>query len=971
MQAQAEQKKANALLLCLSMETVRVVKNLGLSADEMKNSISIMNALELHIRGQVNETVARRDLRKRTQEAGETVNDFVVALRNLVTTCNFCNEECEQKAIRDQLIEGLEDGDAVEDLLKEKDLTLTQAIDLATAKESAKKGKERLKGTEVNRTNWREKGSTRKGGVNSGAGGSSKDRCRFCGRSQHSSGKTCPAKNKTCNTCGKEGHFEVMCHRDGGKKQQQQNKSGKAKLSSVKVCAAGVKKAPTVKMELSCINGKAMVSVLPDSGADISVMGVDVLKQIGEDVMNVRRDDRVESNAVNGSKMKALGYINGTFRLGKREVKDKIHVFRGVKGALMSWFAAKQMGILPESYPNPAVHAVSLNAVSGTTTKDELVKEFADVFSGEVKVMPGEKFKIHLTQDAKPFCVRAPRTIPLAYHEPVKEELELLQRQNIIAPQTKPTDRCHAMAVSLKKNGKVRLNIDFIPTNKYVKRENYYSKTPAEEVRDIAQSGARFFTSLDAIKGYHQCPLDEESQDLTTFITPFGRFKFLRAPYGICSISEHYNRRMDEAFQGLSGIRRVVDDVLIFDKDKTEHEKHVREVLQRCRDKGISLNKEKFLYAEKEVLFAGFHVSSDGYRISDAVTGAIARFPTPSSRSDLRGYFGLVNQTGNSTKELAAALEPLRALLSSKNDFLWTADHDKAFQESRETLSKAMTLVYFDLNKETRLRTDASKTGVGFVLQQKHGDVWRTVQAGSRFLSPAESRYAVIEQEMLGVTWAVAKKCKNLLKGLTHIEVVTDHNPLVPIINSHRLDEIENPRLQRLRMKLQGFNITARWEKGAANEAADALSRHPVDKPGRDDELGEREAPQVCEIRASQLGEEREDNLRLQELRQQAERDEVYQALRRLVQDGFPEKKSELAESLKPFWAVKEGLAIDDELVVYGCRLVIPHSLRASMLVRLHDAHQGVTRSQQRARLTMYWPGMEKDIENFVAGCCS
>ena len=70
-------------------------------------------------------------------------------------------------------------------------------------------------------------------------------------------------------------------------------------------------------------------------------------------------------------------------------------------------------------------------------------------------------------------------------------------------------------------------------------------------------------------------------QPNTTFITPFGRFQFLHAPFGISSISEHYNQRMDEAFAGLEGYRRIVDDVVIFDKDKEQHESHVRQFLQR------------------------------------------------------------------------------------------------------------------------------------------------------------------------------------------------------------------------------------------------------------------------------------------------------------------------------------------------------------------------------------------------------
>ena len=95
--------------------------------------------------------------------------------------------------------------------------------------------------------------------------------------------------------------------------------------------------------------------------------------------------------------------------------------------------------------------------------------------------------------------------------------------------------------------------VDLSHLNKYVRREKYQSLTPAQAVADIAADNAKIFTKIDARKGYHQCPLDKESQILTTFITPFGRFKYLRAPYGISSISEHYNRRMDEALNGLSG----------------------------------------------------------------------------------------------------------------------------------------------------------------------------------------------------------------------------------------------------------------------------------------------------------------------------------------------------------------------------------------------------------------------------------
>ena len=124
-------------------------------------------------------------------------------------------------------------------------------------------------------------------------------------------------------------------------------------------------------------------------------------------------------------------------------------------------------------------------------------------------------------------------------------------------------------------------------------------------VADIAAEEACYFiTVLDAMKSYHQYPLDEESQVLTTFITPFGRFKYLRAPYGLSSIAKHYNHQMTEAFEGLSRFRRIVDDIVIFDKDEESHKRLVKQFLQQCNDRRISLNKEKWQYCQDKVDFS-------------------------------------------------------------------------------------------------------------------------------------------------------------------------------------------------------------------------------------------------------------------------------------------------------------------------------------------------------------------------------
>ena len=179
-----------------------------------------------------------------------------------------------------------------------------------------------------------------------------------------------------------------------------------------------------------------------------------------------------------------------------------------------------------------------------------------------------------------------------------------------VASEPRPTEWCAPNVVTPKKNtDSIRMCIDLSRLNRYVRRERYQSQTPAQAVTDIAAENAKIFTKLDATKGYHQCPLDEESQLLTTFITPFGRFKYLRAPYGISSIAEHYNRRMDEAFAGLTGFRRIVDDVVIFNNNIKQHADHVRQFLWRCKEKHITLNIKKWQYAQTEVDLAVFIIS--------------------------------------------------------------------------------------------------------------------------------------------------------------------------------------------------------------------------------------------------------------------------------------------------------------------------------------------------------------------------
>ena len=151
---------------------------------------------------------------------------------------------------------------------------------------------------------------------------------------------------------------------------------------------------------------------------------------------------------------------------------------------------------------------------------------------------------------------------------------------------------------------------------------------------------------------------------------------------------------------------------------------------------------------------------------------------------------------------------PIRPLLSQKNEVRWAPEHQSAFEEACTALSGPITLPYQDPSTPSALPTEASRRkGLGFVFrQQQENGTWCVDQCGSRFLSDTESRYAVIEVELQGLCWAT-RKCHVFLKGLSQFQVILEHQPLIRVLNSKQLDEIENLRLLRLRMKLMGYNF--------------------------------------------------------------------------------------------------------------------------------------------------------------------
>ena len=264
-----------------------------------------------------------------------------------------------------------------------------------------------------------------------------------------------------------------------------------------------------------------------------------------------------------------------------------------------------------------------------------------------------------------------------------------------------------------------------------------------------------------------------------------------------------------------------MDDIIVFDDNFDQHVDRVRALLLRCREHGITRNPDKFKFAEKEVKFVGFIINAHGVSTDPDKLKAIAEFPIPSCLTDLRSFMGLINQLGDFTTEVSTTADPLHELLTTTNEFLWTETHTTAFQATK----KALVIAHYDPSKPTALHTDASRRkGLGYALLQKHADKWRLIQCGSRFLTETESRYAMVELELLAATWAM-EKCRIHLLGLEHFELVVDHKALVTILDKHRLDEVDNARLQRLKEKTALFHSRHADERQISLHSGCAIMR--------------------------------------------------------------------------------------------------------------------------------------------------
>lgn len=949
-------------ITCIGPEAMEIHNGLPFQSEEEKQNIEkVIELWNSYCIGKTNTIYERYKFNNRFQEATETVDTYSAAIRTLADTCEF--GALKEELIRDRIVCGISDKPLQRKLLQESSLTLEKCLNICRAAEAANSQLKQISHQSpdgVHQLRQRRKPPQPKNNQKQQL------ECMYCGR-KHERGKdNCPAYRKTCNNCSMKNHFSSVCQQ-----QKSQFKSpGNPQHSNTKVHEVHEDQDEssddeiwTLTEEICSVTGKnriyagieigdKVIRMQVDTGASCNVLPHSCLPS-GTEIMATKRNLITYSK----SKLNVLGTAMMTIR-NPRNNAQYTEEFVVVEDGFMPLLGAKtaqKMELLVIQHQNILQVESTQLQNTDSLTEHEILSNYSDLFTGLGKI----EGKLHLEVDETVTpVVMPPRRVPIAVKGKLREELDRLEGLGVLTKEEEPTAWVSGLVAAMKPSGKVRVCIDPQRLNVALRRRHYPLPVIEEILPELAK--AKVFTKADLKDGFLQIQLDEESSKLTTFQTPWGRYRWLRMPYGISPAPECFQQKLDQCLEGLTGMYKIADDILIIGQGDTEeeadrdHDRNLRNFLDRCRAKNIRLNKDKFELKCKEVSFIGHVMTKDGLKPDPRKVEAITKMERPADVLAVQRFVGLVKYLSKFLKDLSEMCEPLRRLTHKDAEWNWTDEQEAAFERIKEAVVKTPVLRYFNESEPTEGQGDASQDGLGFALLQNG----QPVTFASRALTPAERRYAQIEKELLAQVFGMEHNHQYVYGR--KVILWTDHKPLVSI--TQKPLTAAPKRLQRLLLRLQQYDYEIRYKPGREMVLADTLSRAYLDnhKPSSTEvEVEHIHAAQFLPIPEHQL----------KELQKETASDATLQVLKNVILDGFPDSKEELPASVHPYFSIRDELSVVDGIVFKGLRCVIPQSLRPKMKTKLHESHIGVQGCLRRARELVYWPGMNAELTDYMSKC--
>ena len=957
-------------LVVIGKECYQVYRKLALTAAQKANLKAIIEELEKYFRPKSNVTYERFIFNTGRQEARENIDEYVNRLRGLSATCEF--GELAESLIRDRIVLGAKHSSVRSRLLTEENLTLEKSIAICRSYELAQKQIKTIDNQAPEEANRIEKktGYDRYRAPKLHPNQERKlEQCKFCGGRHERDKRKCPAYQAKCHICHKQNHFARMCRnkpqssparRIHAIENRESDSDHELAYRTEEAYTAGSKKKWFVSLKVS-LPGKKFTPLRCqlDSGSTCNTVSYKDYCNLFEADDEYLNKSSVKLKTYDGSLIIPKGEVELQCQYEDKSCNLHFQVLNKDLTPLLSADTCLKLGLL----------TLNIEETSRVDTIDSVVDNFSDVFEGLGR-LPG-KYHIDVDPEVRP-VQHCQRNVPVAMKADLKNKLAELVEKKVITPVDQPTDWISSMVV-VRRNNKLRICLDPKDLNAAIRRPKY----PIPSIEDILPklAKAKVFSVLDAKNGFWQVELDEQSSHLTCFWTPFGRYRWLRMPFGISSAPEEYQRRQHEVIAGLRGVECIADDILVYgsgdnrDEAVKDHDENLKALLQRAREKNLVFNRDKLRYKLTSVPYMGHLLTSEGLKADPNKIEAVKNMPIPTDVPSVQRFVGFVNYLARFLPKLSELCEPMRRLTDKKVVWKWTDTHQRAFDRICKLVTSAPVLKYFNVNESVVIECDASQVGLGATLLQND----QPVAYASRSLTATEQRYAQIEKECLAIVFA-CEKFEQYILG-KEVSVKSDHKPLEIIFRKPLLQAPK--RLQRMLLRLQKFDLNVVYKQGITLHIADFLSRASL--PVRNNSQCDNDYcvfSMAAEIDLYNSFEEvnlcenlRLTDQRLTQVREESRCDDTLVILKRVVLNGWPQSRVDCPVEIRQFWPYRDEIVCQDNVLFKGHKVIIPSAMYKDMLHAIHYSHLGADTCLNKAKEVLFWPGISAQVKDFISQC--
>ncbi|CAK1600456.1 unnamed protein product [Parnassius mnemosyne] len=390
---------------------------------------------------------------------------------------------------------------------------------------------------------------------------------------------------------------------------------------------------------------------------------------------------------------------------------------------------------------------------------------------------------------------------------------------------------------------------------------------------------------------------------------------------------------MRQLLEDLEGADSFIDDIIVWGRNKHEHDRRLIALLKRAREINLKFNKKKCKIAVEEVTYLGHIFDKNGMRPDPNKVKAISEMAQPSDRKSLERFLGAVNYLSKFIPCYSDRALPLTNLLKKDCIWRWELSEQTAFDKLKESVCTAPVLALYDVSQPVLLSVDASRDALGAVLLQ----VGRPVEYASRTLTDTQRRYAQVEKELLAIVFA-CERFHQYIFAKNDVVTETDHKPLESIF---KMPLMSVPaRLQRMMLRIQGYDLIVKYKPGKYMYISDALSRAPLPDLALDDKLDKKI---LCQVKLI-VNSIPISNNKLTLIKNETKKDFDLCTLLNYIKLGWPHDKCNVIENLKKYWSLKNELYVVDDVIFRDNVVLVPRSLRTDMLKIVHEGHLGIDR---------------------------